>query len=339
MDNLVNDRRIKQFRSRNLAQLRLPTVYVVSFVSLLVVTYVIYSSFRQQILLRVPHSLRQSLIMDNQKPAESMSPEDVFQYLHWANSAACQLPVDFGFAIARSGNPDFVAYPDGQKLVCLDQFISPVYNNCLVYSFGINNQWTFDEDMAQFGCHVFSFDPSMGVKDHNRTQKIHFFNLGLAKEIGQGPNGWNMKTASSIYQMMADYHGSSAIIDVFKMDIEFTEWEVLPQMLQSGFLADKVKQLAVEIHFNAGDPLENFQERVRILQDLETMDPSSGSDIDLKRVAGRFIRFSSRHNPGLKRLINILENKHDYIGYELTWYNSKFYNSPSKEGPVFPYYQ
>ncbi len=95
--------------------------------------------------------------------------------------------------------------------------------------------------------------------------------------------------------MMADYHGSSAIIDVFKMDIEYTELEFLPQMLQSGFLADKVKQLAVEIHFNAGDPLENFKQRVRILQDLEKMDPSLGSDIDLKRVAGRVIRFSSRH--------------------------------------------
>jgi hypothetical protein len=113
----------------------------------------------------------------------------VFQYLHWANCEACQLPVDFGFVMARSGNPGGVAHPDGQKLVCLDQFIMPVFNNCLVYSIGINNQWTFDEDVAQFGCHVYSFDPSMGAKDHNRTAKIHFYHLGLAKEDGQSPNG------------------------------------------------------------------------------------------------------------------------------------------------------
>ena len=97
--------------------------------------------------------------------------------------------------------------------------------------------------LAQFGCHVYSFDPSMGANDHNRTSKIHFFNLGLAKENGQSPNGWKMKTASSIYEMLDDYHGSSTLIDVFKMDIEFYEWEVIPQMVQSGFLRDKVKQL------------------------------------------------------------------------------------------------
>ena len=113
-----------------------------------------------------------------------MSAEDVFQYLHWANCAACQLPVDFGFVMTKTGNNAGFAHPDGQKLVCLDQFIAPVYNNCHVYSFGINNQWTFDEDMAQFNCHVYSFDPSMGANDHNRTSKIHFFNLGLAKENG-----------------------------------------------------------------------------------------------------------------------------------------------------------
>jgi hypothetical protein len=267
-----------------------------------------------------------------------MSPENVFQYLHWSNCAACHLPVDFGFVMARSGNPGGVAHPDGQKLVCLDQYIAPVYNNCHVYSFGINNQWTFDEDMSQFGCHVYSFDPSMGANDHNRTAKIHFFNLGLAKENGQSPNGWKMKTASSIYEMLADYHGSSALIDVFKMDIEFYEWEVIPQMLESGFLVDKVKQLAVEIHFKPEDPLENYQKQVRILQDLESMDPSGSGD-DPTRFTGGFVRFSSRHNPGLKRSIAMLGNMDEFIGFELTWYNSKFYSSPSKPGPVFPYYQ
>jgi hypothetical protein len=79
-------------------------------------------------------------------------------------------------------------------------------------------------------------------------------------------------------------------------------------MLQSGFLADKVKQLAVEIHFKADDSLEDYQKRVGILQDLESMDHSDSG-------AGRFVRFSSRHNPGLKRSINILGNKDDFVGF------------------------
>ena len=149
MGHLLDDRRIKLFRSRNLA-LRL-TFFVFIFVCLLVISFATYSPFRQQVMLRVPrllHDLYSILSEAHRKPAEFMSPEDVFQYLHWSNCAACQMPVDFGFVMARSGNPGGVAHPDGQKLVCLDQYIAPVFNNCHVYSFGINNQWTFDEDIG-----------------------------------------------------------------------------------------------------------------------------------------------------------------------------------------------
>jgi hypothetical protein len=185
--------------------------------------------------------------------------------------------------------------------------------------------------MAKFGFHVYAFDPSMlGVEDHNRTELIHFYKLGLDKENGQNPSGWNMKTADSIYEMLAGQHGNTTLIDVFKMDIEYAEWEVIPQMLQSGFLASKVKQLAVEIHFKADDSLEDYQKRVGILQDLESMDHSDSG-------AGRFVRFSSRHNPGLKRSINILGNKDDFVGFEVAWYNSRFYDSPIvSRGPSSP---
>lgn len=274
-----------------------------------------------------------SLSIAPTKQAELMSPEEIIQYLHWTNSTSCQLAVDFGFDVAVWGG---MAAPDGQKAVCLDQVISPVYGKCLVYSFGIKNLWSFDEDMAQFGCQVYSFDPSMGVDDHNRTDHIHFFNLGLAGKDEVNAQGWNMKTASSIYRMLSGHHGASTLIDVLKIDIEFYEWEVILQMLKSGFLAEKVLQFAVEIHFHAEDPLEIFQGRVRILQDLESTYPLSyANDI------GGFVRFSSRPNPGLKRPLTILGGKEGYIGFEVAWYNSRFYNSNgshSKER-VFPYYK
>jgi hypothetical protein len=149
---------------------------------------------------------------------------------------------------------------------------------------------SFDESMEKYGCQVYSFDPSMGSKDHNRTEKIHFYNIGLSGVDGLHPTkGWNMKTASSIYDMLATSHGSSAVINILKMDIELSEWEAIPQMLRSGFLSNKVKQLAVEIHFNVGDSLETLQRNVRILQDVEAM---TGTE-----RAEKFIRFSSRPNP------------------------------------------
>jgi hypothetical protein len=330
MGQLLDDLRNALFRSRKNLLLRL---FLFAVTLAVLVVFVMHSPFRQQ----VPYLLTQPAVEASaaghhhqHQLAELMSPEQVFDYLHWTNCATCKMAMDFGLSIARSANPGGVAHPDGQKSVCLDQFIAPVFRNCFVYSFGINNYWTFDDDMAEFGCHVYAFDPSMGVKDFNRTQLIHFYNLGLAKENGQNPSGWNMKTADSIYQMLAGHHGNTTLIDVFKMDIEFYEWEVIPQMLQSGFLASKVKQLAVEIHFTADDPLESYQKRVRILQDLESMNATG--------AGGGFVRFSSRHNPGLRRSIKILGNKNEYIGFEVAWYNSRFYDAPSKPGPVFPYY-
>jgi hypothetical protein len=265
------------------------------------------------------------------KKADYMSAEEIYSFLHWTNSTSCLFAVDFGYWLWIGGG---MAAPDGHKAVCLDQLISPVYNNCLVYSFGINNQWTFDEAMAKFGCQVYSFDPSMGVSDHNRTDKIHFYNLGLGSKNELDPTrGWKMKTASSIYQMLTTRHGNTTPVDILKLDIEFSEWEVIPQMLKSAFLTNKVKQLAIEIHFEADDSLEKFRYRVGILQHLESTEFSSNE-------AGGFVRFSSRPNPGLKRKIAILAGKEEYIGLELAWYNSRFYYTSSNENDasLFPYY-
>ncbi len=252
------------------------------------------------------------------RSAEKMSAKEIFRYLHWTNSRSCLFAVDFGFYVVI-GNP--ITAPDGHKAVCLDQYVSPEFDNCLVYSFGINNQWSFDEAMVQYGCHVFAFDPSMGVGDHDRSPYIHFYKLGLAGSDSLPSSGWNVSTASSIYQMLTRRHGEK-VIDLIKMDIEFAEWEVITQMLRSGFLADKVKQLAVEIHFKEDDPLETFQSRIRVLQELE-----STSSFSNRNKTGKFVRFSSRPNLWLKRPVSILGGEEEFIGLELAWYNSRFYGA------------
>jgi hypothetical protein len=116
----------------------------------------------------------------------------------------------------------------------------------------------FDEAMEKFQCQVYSFDPSMGVNDHNRTDFIHFYSIGLGGEDDENlivkNQKWKMRTLKSIYQMLRPMHGA-IVIDVLKMDIEYSEWAAIPQMLTSGFLGEKVKQLAVEIHFKADDTL------------------------------------------------------------------------------------
>ena len=45
------------------------------------------------------------------------------------------------------------AVSDGDKVLCVDTIFQELKNdNCLVYSFGIANDWSFEKSMAQIGC-------------------------------------------------------------------------------------------------------------------------------------------------------------------------------------------
>merc|ERR1719411_987306 len=45
---------------------------------------------------------------------------------------------------------------DGDKFVCLDLILTK--DSCIVYSFGVANDWTFEDQMDNIGCSVFSYD-------------------------------------------------------------------------------------------------------------------------------------------------------------------------------------
>lgn len=50
---------------------------------------------------------------------------------------------------------------DGQKSVCLDPGLAPPPGICVVYSFGLSDDWSFESAMALYGCDVYAFDPSL----------------------------------------------------------------------------------------------------------------------------------------------------------------------------------
>ena len=164
---------------------------------------------------------------------DNLNPKGIIAYFHWRNSSSCKLSHDFGGQMLH--------YPsafDGQKAICLDARVRPPADHCIVYSFGINNEWSFDEAMEKYGCQVYAFDPSMNVGIHNHSKNIHFYNFGLGDRdyVTKDDRNWTMKTLSSIYQMLVPLHGN-VVIDYLKMDIEFSEWDVIPQIISSGMLA------------------------------------------------------------------------------------------------------
>ena len=51
---------------------------------------------------------------------------------------------------------------DGNKYVCLDKLYDDIASgNCLIYSFGIAEDWSFEEAMAEQGCTIRAFDPTI----------------------------------------------------------------------------------------------------------------------------------------------------------------------------------
>ncbi|XP_020917300.1 methyltransferase-like protein 24 [Exaiptasia diaphana] len=161
------------------------------------------------------------------------------------------------------GAPDHRPYgPDGAWDVCFDVDVGLVPESCIVYSFGIGKDFSFDDGMAHHGCKVYSFDPTIGKQDYQHAQRVYFFNTGLADHDQEG-NGkvavdppfseWKTRTLASVIK---DLNHSEIVIDIVKMDIESSEWSSLYQMLQDGTLYRKVRQLIVEFHFMSNEPSE-----------------------------------------------------------------------------------
>ena len=229
---------------------------------------------------------------------DTMTPTEIVKYLLWTNQTSCSLAHDFG-GIMKMNNPR--GY-DGQKAVCLDGRVAPLPGKCVIYSFGISYEWSFDEAMEKYGCKIFAFDPSMKMADHQHSKAITFYNLGLGSNSTKQGNGWIIKTLSDIYTMLRPIHGD-VVIDYLKMDIEHSEWNVIPDIIKSGMLR-KIRQLGVELHLPGSAKIDQYRSRVKIIKSLEN--------------AG-FIRFDSKYNPWFKGNITGIDSTVP-LGYEIAWY-------------------
>lgn len=235
-----------------------------------------------------------------------MTGSQILEYFKWSNRSSCDLVQYFGGFLR--GNP---RAKDGIKAVCLDPAIAPDQVDCLVYSFGINFDWTFDEDMVTYGCEVFAFDPSINKSNHDHKPFIHFFNWGLGHFNGKGSgskSGWEMHTLSHIYEELSKFHDKNRTIDYLKVDIEGDEWTVIPQLIQSGMLS-KVRQMGIEIHLKGSDLIERIRQQVGIVRSLET--------------AG-MVRFDSMLNPWVMEKFLSLNATSASSAWDLSFYNSRF---------------
>ena len=132
------------------------------------------------------------------------------------------------------------------KMICLDG-IQP--GSCIVYSFGINYQWDFDDFMSSYGCTVYSFDPGMNYK--SKRGEHHFFEkVGLGAFTG---NHTGSRTSTLYNKNIQEYKVETVEhimerlghkeIDILRMDTEGAEYEVLAKLPFAS-----IKQISLEIH-------------------------------------------------------------------------------------------
>jgi hypothetical protein len=180
----------------------------------------------------------------SQKVLETMSHADLQAFYHsYINS-----PQETCSSVLRMGK-----VTDGGWEQCDDPRFVPDRSNCLVYSYGINFDFSYDDDMARYGCEVHAFDPSMRTQSHLRGTKVHFHNTGVAgsdkvlTNAGSNRNeNWNLYTIGTQRKLL-NHSPLQRRVDIVKMDVEGYELESLMAALDDGSL-DDVQQLNFETH-------------------------------------------------------------------------------------------
>ncbi|EFA80773.1 hypothetical protein PPL_06359 [Heterostelium album PN500] len=184
-------------------------------------------------------------------------------------------------------------------------------NQCQVFSFGIANDFTFDDELTKLGCKVESFDPSMSMESQKRSDLNNFWKIGIAdkdtndfegKEYGGSRKQvWEVYTLETLMKRFKVEY-----LDFLKMDIEGNEWPILKQWIESGILK-KIKMLTFEVHFwSSTHDIHTHLEWAKIIIAL--------------REQG-FKLFGTRENPmSTDEDLGFL--KKSSCCYDLYWYNS-----------------
>ena len=90
------------------------------------------------------------------------------------NPTACQKEVRLG------------AVGEGGWTAC-DTFPKDEDKSCVVYSYGIRDDYSFDVDVEKRGCEVHGFDPSVSLESSYNTAKRTFHLTGIGPTGSYGP--------------------------------------------------------------------------------------------------------------------------------------------------------
>jgi len=158
--------------------------------------------------------------------------------------------------LKRIGGSWIIRQVDGDKFVCMDNIMQG--KQCLIYSFGIANEYTFEAFMDSRGCEIHAYDPTVDLPA-KLGQNIQFTKLGLSNTTSE-----NMDTLANILEKNGH---TDTTIEYLKIDIEGHELPAFLNWLATGSLKN-VNQMALELHLTELHKGPKFIWLLEVLQEL-----------------------------------------------------------------------
>lgn len=124
------------------------------------------------------YSVKHLFLFQSPPSKVSWSPRKLRDILQ-RTSRTCRKLVSIGgtFQCPHCGQKCF---KDGHKYVCLDEDVAPRSSDCIVLSFGVGENLSFDQAMVRFNCKVFAFElwPEKSMEKF-WYKNLYLLNIGL----------------------------------------------------------------------------------------------------------------------------------------------------------------
>uniref|UniRef100_H2ZQ52 Methyltransferase domain-containing protein n=1 Tax=Ciona savignyi TaxID=51511 RepID=H2ZQ52_CIOSA len=217
---------------------------------------------------------------------------------------------------------------DGAYPLCHDQGMWLTGQKCLVYSFGVGRDFSFDDGMARKGCEVHSFDPSIELEDGLvRESGVKYHRIGIAsKDIEENEYGWKLLTLNSVHRFLKH---QDDCIDYLKVDTDDPvtggfEDQVMQELLDTG-MYKRIRQLSMEVHLPGPlkTPMHGHRTIVLLNQFTELEKRGYRLYINTDNVRGAQQRRNTTTFTQLTKKHDIMKKK-TRIYWEMSFINTKF---------------
>lgn len=205
-----------------------------------------------------------------EQKSKDLPDDEVVDQFYRVMAMPLQLPCTVLKPLGKASWYDSCGSWEGETYACLDNIHwDSVNDKCIVYSFGMSHQMSFEKDMAKANCTVYLYDPHENL-DPNPDKNIYFKKEGLAHRSG--------KMALRLHQNSSKLHQRNLLskatmpvkltkplpvktfteflkenrhqdteISYVRLDIEGEELQAIPEMVRSDALKN-VRQLGAQLH-------------------------------------------------------------------------------------------